>query len=569
MTMLKRVLCAAVIAGMPVIAGAQTIEDLKNDAATPDDVLTLGMGWDQTRYSPLEQINAKNVGRLVPVWNYSLGDNRGQEAQPIVHNGVMYVTTHDATHAIDVKTGKNLWVNKIEYPPETPRIVCCGIVNRGAAVLEGRLFRVTLDGNVIAISMETGEELWRSAAASIDDGYSMTLAPLVTPAAVITGVSGGEYGTRGFIDGWDPATGRHLWRKYVIPGPGEEGNETWPGDTWKHGGAPTWITGSYDPELNLVYWGTGNGGPWNAEFRKGDNLYITSTLAMRPETGEIVWHYQYSPNDPYDYDEVGENILTDMMIDGQNRKVMIHVGRNGFIYVLDRTNGELLRANQYVKHLNWADGIDMKTGRPIDSEITKKMRAGEEIVVWPGAFGGKNWFPASYSPKTGLVYSNTLEIGMGYKPVEPKLVKATFYVGIDLSKALFYVKEGEKHSYLRGIDPLTGKAKWEVGFDVANWSGTMATGGDLVFTGAQTGEFMAFDANTGDKLWQFQTGSGIIGQPVTYTIDGVQYITVASGIGGAYRNYFPLLGGVNAPEVVEKLTKVQPGGSFWTFALLK
>lgn len=569
--MLKRLLGVAVVASLPFAAGAQSIDDLKNDANTPDNVLTLGMGWDQKRYSPLDQINTQTVKRLVPVWNYSLGDNRGQESQPIVHEGAMYVTTHDATHKIDVRTGRTIWVNKIEYPPETPRIVCCGIVNRGSAVLDGLLYRVTLDGFVIAINMESGEEVWRSQGASIDEGQSMTLAPLVTPHAVITGISGGEYGIRGYIDGWDLKTGKHLWRRFTVAGPGEPGNETWPGDTWKHGGAPTWITGSYDPELNLVYWGTGNGGPWNAEFRKGDNLYITSTLALRPETGEIAWHYQYTPNDPWDYDEVGENILVDMEIDGKQRKAMIHVARNGFLYVLDRTNGELLAANQYIKYLNWADGVDMKTGRPIESALSKKMRSGEEIVVWPGAFGGKNWFPASYSPKTGLVYSNTLEIGMGYKAVEPKLVKGTFYVGIDLSKALFHMKQDEPHGYLRAMDPMTGKAKWEAPLEVANWGGTIVTGGDLVFAGSQLGAFEAYNANTGEKLWSFQTGSGIIGQPVTYTVDGVQYVTIASGIGGAYRNYVPLLGGVEGvgrPDVVAKITAVQPGGSFWTFALL-
>lgn len=566
--MLKRVLCAALLAGAPLVVHAQSIDEIKADAETTGDVLTLGMGWAQQRYSPLDQINAGNVKRLVPVWNYSLGDNQGQEAQPLVHNGVMYMTTHDATHAIDVKTGRNIWVHKIEYPPETARIVCCGIVNRGAAIYDGKLYRATLDGNVIALSMASGEELWRSNAGSIDDGYSMTLAPLVTPHAVITGISGGEYGTRGFIDGWDHATGKHLWRRYTIPSPGEKGSESWPGDTWKHGGAPTWITGSYDPELNLVYWGTGNGGPWNAEFRKGDNLYITSTLALRPENGEIAWHFQYSPNDPYDYDETAESMLVDMEIDGQMRKTLIHIARNGFLYVLDRTNGKLLAANQYVRHLNWATGIDMATGRPIESDLTKKMRGGEEIIVWPGAFGGKNWFPGSYSPKTGLVYSNTLEMGMGYSPIEPKLVKGTFYLGIDLSKALFYFKEGEQHGFLRALDPLTGKTKWEHGFDLAQWAGTIVTGGDLVFTGTQTGEFMAFDAKDGTKLWQFQTGSGIIGQPVTYEIDGVQYVTIASGAGGGYRAYFPLLAGTTAPDLVAKLTSIQPGGSVWTFALM-
>ena len=295
------------------------------------------------------------------------------------------------------------WTHKIEYPPETPRIVCCGIVNRGAAIYEGKLFRVTLDANVMALNLADGKELWKTNVIDFKTGYSMTVAPLIANGVLITGISGGEYGIRGFIDGWDPNTGKQLWRRYTVPAPGEKGNDTWPGDTWKHGGAPTWITGTYDPDLDLVYWGAGNGGPWNAEFRKGDNLYINSVLALRPKTGEIAWHFQFSPNDPWDYDGVNENVIADIEIEGKLRKVILHADRNGYFYVIDRTNGELIAANQFVKYLNWADGIDMKTGRPIESALTKKMRAtNEKVTVWPSAFGGKNWFPMSFSPKIRL-----------------------------------------------------------------------------------------------------------------------------------------------------------------------
>ncbi len=549
-------------------AMAQSAADLKMDASTPENVLTLGMGHGQQRYSALDQINKETVKKLVPVWNYSLNDARGQESQPLIYKGVMYVTTHQATHAIDSKTGRQIWQHKIEYPPETTRTVCCGILNRGAAIYEGMLFRATLDANVIALDAKTGKELWRSNAASVKDSFSMTMAPLIADGVVLTGISGGEYGTRGFIDGWDPATGRHLWRRFTTAAPGEKGGDTWPGDTHKHGGAPTWITGTYDPDLGLVYWGTGNGGPWNAEFRKGDNLYVASVLALRPKTGEIAWHYQFSPNSRYDHDAVSENILADVTIDGKSHKAILHVDRNGFTYVIDRANGKLLSAEQYVDKLNWADGVDMKTGRPILSAATKKVQAGEAVEIWPGVFGGKNWFPASYNPKTGLVYSNTLEMGNVYAPVEPKFVKNAMYLGYDLSKFAFAFPKGGSSSYLRAIDPVTGKSKWKVGYDVANWSGTMSTGGDLVFTGALTGEFLAYDADTGKKLWQFQTGSGIIGQPVTWQQDGRQYVSVASGIGGAYAIYIPLLAG-NNKELVASLGKIQPGGSIWTFALIE
>jgi alcohol dehydrogenase (cytochrome c) len=560
--------CVAVATLFATAALAQTADDLKADASTTDNVLTLGMGQGQQRYSALDQINKKTVKRLVPVWNFSLNDGRGQESQPLIYKGVMYVTTHQATHAIDAKTGKQIWQHKIEYPPETPRIVCCGILNRGAAIYDGKIFRTTLDANVLALDAATGKQLWLSDAASVKDSYSMTVAPLVANGVVITGISGGEYGVRGFIDGWDSATGRHLWRRFTTAAPGEKGGDTWPGDTHKQGAAPTWITGSYDADLDLVYWGTGNGGPWNAEFRKGDNLYVASVLALKPKTGEIAWHYQFSPNSRFDHDGVNENVMADIEIDGKMHKVIMHADRNGYFYVIDRTNGKLLAANSFVDNLNWADGIDMKTGRPIMSETTKKLIAGETVEVWPGAFGGKNWMPMSYNPKTGLAYANTLELGMVYAPVEPKFVKNAFYLGYDLGKAQFLFKKDGAHSYLRAIDPKTGKAKWKVANDVANWSGTMTTGGGLVFVGALTGEFHAYDADNGDHLWQFQTGSGIIGQPVTWEQDGRQYVSVASGIGGAYSIYMPLLGASNK-ELVTALSNMQPGGSVWTFALIE
>ncbi len=549
-------------------AMAQSAAELKADVSTTENVLTLGMGYGQQRYSALDQINKKTVKRLVPVWNFSLNDGRGQESQPLIYKGVMYVTTHQATHAIEAKTGKQIWQHKIEYPAETPRIVCCGILNRGAAIYNGKLFRTTLDANVIAIDPAGGKELWRSNAASVKDSFSMTVAPLIADGVVITGVSGGEYGVRGFIDGWDPDTGRHLWRRYTTAAPGEKGGDTWPGDTYKHGGGTTWLTGSYDPELGLVYWGTGNGGPWNAEFRKGDNLYIASVLALRPKTGEIVWYYQFSPNSRYDHDGTNENILADVTIKGKKHKALMHADRNGYIYVIDRTNGKLLAANSFVDNMNWADGIDLKTGRPILSATTKKLQAGETVQIWPSFFGGKNWSPSSYNPGTGLVYLNALELGAVFAPIEPKFVKNAFYLGYDLGKAqMLYPKDGA-HSYLRAVDPTTGKSKWRVANDVANWGGTMSTGGGLVFVGAQTGEFRAYDADNGKRLWQFQTGSGIIGQPITWQQDGRQYVSVASGTGGAYNIYMPLLGASNK-ELSAALGKMQPGGSIWTFALLE
>lgn len=309
---------------------AQTAEQLKNDHNTPGDVLTYGMGYSHQRFSPLTRINRDNVKRLVPAWAYSMADNNGQQGHALVMDGVMYITDHAKTVALDALTGKQIWKSVIEYPPETTRVVCCGIVNRGAALFEGKLFRTTLDAHVIALDIKTGKEIWRTKSADPKDGYSMTVAPLVANGVVIAGVAGAEYGHRGYLEGYDPQTGKVLWRTWTVPAPGEKGSETWPGDSWKTGGGSTWITGSYDPELDLVYWGTGNPAPWNPLGRKGDNLYTNSILAIRPKTGEIVWYYQTTPGDPFDYDGVNELVQAELPINGQMRKVVMQAHRNGF-----------------------------------------------------------------------------------------------------------------------------------------------------------------------------------------------------------------------------------------------
>jgi len=537
-------------------ANAQTTEQLVKGATDTSNVLNYGMGYNLQRFSTLKQINKDTVKNLVPVWNYSFNDDRSEESQPLVYQGVIYVTSHNATMAVDAKTGKQIWKSKIEYPAETPRIVCCGIINRGAALYDGKVFRTTLDANVIALDAKDGKELWRQKAADIKEGYSMTVAPLVADGVVITGISGAEFGTRGFIDGWDPATGKHLWRTHSIPSPDEPGGDTWKGDTWKLGGGSTWITGSYDPELNTVYWGIGNPGPFNSAVRPGDNLYTCSVLAMDPKTGKIKWHYQFSPNNPFDYDSVAEMVLADMNVEGKPTKVLMDANRNGFFYVLDRTNGKLLAANPYVK-VNWATGIDMKTGRPIETDVSKDAREGKKVTVYPSILGGKNWEPMSFNPQTGLAYANTLSFGGRYKS-EPATYKAgEWYLGMDLTDLWEWPPAGEPRGHLKAIDPLTGKSKWEVGSAIPRFSGVLSTAGGVVFSGQLTGEFEAFDANDGKKLWQFQTGSGIEGQPVTWQQDGVQYVAVTSGLGGVYSLF----------SGDERLANVPAGGSLWVFAV--
>ncbi len=544
----------AFVFALGIGAAAQTLDDLAKDQATPGDVLTYGMGYANQRYSPLKSIDKANVDKLVPVWSYSLNNPQGQESQPIVYGGLMYVTTHTTTMAIDPLTGRQKWKQELEYASDVPKMACCGLLNRGVAIFDGKVYRTTLDSHVIAYDAKTGKQLWKSKAADYKLGHAMTSAPLIANGVVMTGIAGGEYGTRGFIDGWDPQTGKNLWHLYTTAAQGEKGGDTWPGDTAMKGGAPTWLTGAYDPELDLVYWGTGNGGPWNPEVRKGDNLYVGSVLAFRPKTGELVWHYQFSPNDPFDYDATELGMLVDMEVEGKMRKLLVQANRNGFFYVLDRTNGKLLAANPYVK-VTWADKIDMATGRPVESEMTKRARNGENVEIFPSMLGGKNWQPMSWNPQTQLAYANTLNLSFPYQIAKPEYKQGEWYTGVEMRGANF--PKDQPYGYLSALEPMTGKTKWQMAWPgLPSMAGTLSTAGGLVFTGAATGELIAVDAETGKKLWQFQTGSGIIGLPVTWEHDGKQYVSVVSGGGGVYA----LMGD-------ERMADIPAGGSLWTFAL--
>ena len=560
---MRAALLITLLASMSTYAAGPTEADLRKDATTVGDITTYGGGYDLQRYSPLKEINRSNASRLVPVWNLSLANNYPQEGQPLLIDGVMYETTTDATVALDPLTGKQIWRTPITLPQDVHAVACCGSHNRGAAAYQGLLFRGTLDAHVIALDMKTGKEVWRQKAANYLDGYSMTGAPLIANGVVITGIAGGEYGTRGFLDGWDPATGKKLWRRYTTAAPDEPGGDSWAGpEAYLEGGGPTWLTGSYDPEMDLVFWGTGNGGPWNPTgARKGQNLYICSALAIRPKTGEIVWHYQFSPNDPYDYDGVNELVLAELTIEGKERKVILQANRNGFFYVLDRATGELLAANPFVDKINWAEGIDLESGLPIDTEMTKMVRntpeMDEPVDVWPSALGGKNWMPMSYDPESGLAFANTLNFGDPYRSISETKEPKTLYLGMEFVG--FTWPENGMRGYLKAIEPLTGKTRWQVPSELPNFSGVLSTAGGVVFTGRMDGEFAAYDSATGEKLWGFQTGSGITGIPVTWERNGTQYVTVASGVGGVYSMF----------SGDERLQNIPPGGSLWTFALFK
>ena len=530
-----------------------TQAELNNAGKNTDDVVTYGMTYNHNRYSPLRQINKGNVKRLVPVWNLSLQNELGEQAQPLVYDGVMYVSNARWTYAIDAVTGKMIWRTAVNYEPDTPRVVCCGVSNKGVAIFEGKVFRTTLDAHVVALDQKTGKEVWKQKVAEWKEGYSLTVAPLIANGVLITGCSGAEFGARCFLDGWDPATGKKLWRRYTTAGPGEKGHETWePRESYLRGGASTWITGSYDPELDLVYWGTGNAGAWNPAKRRGDNLYAATILAIRPKTGEIAWHYQFAPNDIWDWDS-WENILGELRVNGQMRKVLMQLQRNGFLYVLDRTNGQLISAQPYAK-VNWATHVDLKTGRPVESEESKKLRAGGTIEMYPGIRGAKNWPHAAFNPNTGLLYANT---NTGYSTY-----RFTEYKGYTEGQRYQFIENINSPitpetlaGHIEAIDPMTGKAVWRkplYGEMIA--SAMLATGGGLLFTGKHTGEVIAIDADNGETLWSFQTGSGVNAQPITWTKNGKQYVTVLSGIGGSAS------GRRGLPDIAL-------GGSVWTFAL--
>jgi alcohol dehydrogenase (cytochrome c) len=550
--MKKILLCAALLGFWPTLGLAQTTEELVNEGKNTENVTMHSMGYDRKSYSPLKQINKSNVKRLVPIWSTSLMNDQGELAAPTIYNGVMYVINGHWTFAIDVETGKQIWRTPVRLEAAARRAA----FHRGApTIYNGKLFRVTIDNHILALDMETGKELWNQKFADISDGYYATGGPIIANGVLISGVSGGESTTRGFLDGWNPETGEKLWRRYTIPAPDEPGSETWPknSDAWSHGGGPTWRSGSYDPQLDLVYWGTGNAEPYDPRPREGlDSLFTNSVLAIHPKTGEVACYFQYTPNDVYDVDATDEQVLADIRVDGQLRKVMIQTNKNGFLYVLDRTNCKLIAAHPYVK-VNWAKEIDMATGRPVLTDVEQRFQAGEEVEIWPSR--GTNAVPIAFNPNTGLIYASTWNIPRIQQLAPPK---PTVIGGVSTGVVAKQpeIHPGDVVGHFAAISPLTGEKKWEVPLtDLPSSAGMLATGGGLLFTGKLTGEFLALDQDTGKTLWQFKTGSSVNSTAITYTHKGRQYVTIASGLGGDL-----------APRYAAQ--KVPTGGSVWTFALL-
>lgn len=507
--------------------------------------------YANTRYSELDQINTDSIRDLRVDFTFSTGVLRGHEAAPIVVDGTMYIVTPypNALYALDLtKPGAP---TKWKYEPNPASaaqgVACCDVVNRGAAYANGRLFFNTLDMHTVAVDAASGKEVWNVKIGEINKGETMTMAPLVVKGKVLVGNSGGEFGVRGWLTALDAGTGKIAWRAYstgpdadVLIGPefkpfyekdrGKDlGVQTWPPDAWRIGGGTVWGWVSYDPDLNLIYYGTGNPGPWNPEQRPGDNKWSGGIFARDPDTGAAHWHYQTVPHDLYDYDAINELVLVDLPVEGQMRKVLLRPERNGYLYVIDRTTGEVLSADPYGT-INTTSGVDLKTGE-LHYVEAKNTKAGKVVRdICPGAPGTKDWNPSAFSPKTGLLYIPHLNLCMDWQSSEANYIAGTPYVGAEVR---MYAGPGGNRGEFSAWDPVARKKAWSVKEDLPLWSGALATAGDLVFYGTMDGWFKALDAKTGDEVWKFKTGSGIIGQPISYRgPDGRQYIAVLSGIGG-------------------------------------
>lgn len=490
-------------------------------AHEPQNWLTYSGRYSSWRYSALDQINTANASHLAMQWVFQIADLGQFETNPIVVDGVLYGTgQNNRAFALDARTGRAIWRYKRTLPDKLQ--ACCGMVNRGFAILGDRLFMATLDAHVIALDTKTGNVVWDVTAADYRQGYTFTVAPLAVKNEVIVGVSGGEFGIRGFVDAYEAPTGRRLWRFETVPDPGQSGHETWAGDSWKTGGAPAWLTGSYDPELNLIFWPTGNPSPViYGGNRDGDNLYSDCMLALDPDTGSLKWYFQFTPHDVYDFDSTEIPVLIDADWDGQLRKLLIQANRNGFLYVLDRTNGKFLSAKAFGK-VTWAKAIG-PNGRPIVNPAAVPNATGAEVC--PGPSGLTNWYSPSYDPDTKLLYVATSSECDVFTVVQPR-----YRAGHDFMGSMAVPEPVERpEGALKALDPLTGTEKWEFKYFTSPNGGALSTAGRVVFAGDSDGNFIALDAQTGRDLWHVQLGAAIYTTAVTYQLDGKQYVVIPAG----------------------------------------
>jgi len=487
----------------------------------PGNWLTYSGNYSGHRYSPLDQIQTGNVGQLKLAWIYQTAEMHKFETTPLVVDGIMYLSEPPShVTALDTRTGRVLWKYRRILPLDLR--VCCGQVNRGVAMLNDTLFISTVDAHLVALDAASGTVRWDVVVADYRDGYSLTAAPLAVKDKIIMGMAGGEYGVRGFLDAYNARTGKRAWRFWTVPGPGERGHETWDGDSWKTGSATTWVTGSYDPEQNLVLWGTGNPGPdWNGIVRKGNNLYSDCLIALDAETGKLQWHFQFTPHDDHDWDAVQVPVLVDGDFRGQPRKMVLFGNRNGFYYVIDRTTGKYLASRELSKQ-TWAHGID-DSGRPV--LVAGKAPSLTGTTVYPSVPGATNWFSPSFSPKNNLFYVAVREEGGVYFEGE-----ADYKAGTLFNAGGFRTVPGEEPwGAIRALKPQTGEVQWEFKLKTPPWAGVMSTAGGLVFAGDTQGEFLALDAANGKSLWNFETGGDVHSNPISYMSGGRQQVAIAAG----------------------------------------
>jgi alcohol dehydrogenase (cytochrome c) len=568
MTGRKFIAVISIAVGMVAAASAAGANDSVDKAvANTDQWAIAGHDYGNTRFSPLKQINSDNASKLSLVYSFSLGSLRSNESSPIVIGNTLYVSTSwgpKYVYALDAATGARKWTYEPDIPDDVLQYACCDVNNRGVTFADGKIFVGRLDGKLTALDAETGKALWTAEVVDYKQGSVITSPPLVVRDKVITGFGGGEYGVRGSLQAFDLTTGKQVWKIFTVPAPGEPGSETWKGDTGLRGGGAPWLVGSYDPKTDTVYWGTSNPGPWNTAVRStGDgnfgkltNLYTASTLALDPNTGKIKWHIQGTPADAWDYDGVNENILADLKIDGSTVPALMKADRNGFFFVANRETGKLLSAEKYV-FVNWAERWDVATLRAVENP-DKRPGPGHSVKdICPNLIGGKNWQPMSFNPQTGLVYIPSNNFCMDWSVSDISYKRGLFYLGAE-----FPTKEGPGGflGELMAWDPVNNRKAWSIKEDLPFNGGTLTTAGNLVFYGNLHGDFHAIDATNGKILWKKNLGSGIGAGPVTYAVDGKQYVAIVVGRTAAIPAF---LG-----DVGKKMTAAAPeGGSLFVFAV--
>ena len=552
------------------VVGAVQDKQISTIEDNSGDWLTYGRNYGEERFSPLGQITKENVGQIGLAWSLNLGTKRGIEATPLVVDGIMFISgPWSVVYAINTRNGKLLWTYDPQVPKEFGEKACCDVVNRGVAMYKGNIFVGTLDGRLVSINAATGKKKWEVLTVSHDRSYTITGAPRVMDGKVLIGNGGAEFGVRGYVTAYDAMTGKKIWRFYTVPGNPANGFEhpemkeavkTWNGEWWKYGGGGTaWDAFAYDPKLKLIYVGTGNGSVWNREIRSpggGDNLYLSSILAIHAETGKLKWHYQTTPGDSWDFTAVQQIILTQLEIKGKKREVLMQAPKNGFFYVLDRNTGELLSAEPYV-YVNWASKVDMKTGRPVEASNARYLKSNEQI--YPMAYGGHNWQAMAFNPITKLVYIPAREISMIYGNEQNFVYDKDYWslgIGKNPANPTNMDSKGPKsHGKLIAWDPVQNKEVWSKK-EKSIWNSGVLTTSDLVFQGNAEGDFNALDAKTGQVIWTKNLGTGIVAPPITYLVDGVQYVTIAVGWGGVV-------------SLKNKNTEQINPGTIYTFAIGK